>query len=483
MTRAAIYARISRDKVGEALGVARQEADCRKLCADRGWEVIEPPYIDNDVSAYDPSKTRAHYERLLRDIAAGRVDAVAVWDLDRLHRRPMELEEFTLACERAGVTQLATVTSIVDMGTGDGMLVARIKGAVAAEEVRKTTARIRRKKLELAERGLPSGGGRAFGYARDGMTIVEPEAAMIREAANKVLDGATLASIRDRWQASGIPPVGGGVWSTKSVRNTLIRPRYCGDREHNKVVIGFAAWPAILQRDTWESVNAILSNPERRNAPTNARYPLKGLLECGECGNTMPAMPRGHTRMYGCRKSLGGTRCGHVQVTADPVEEYVLPRLRKLASNPKVRELLESENEASANEVRALVAERAKHAVNLRRIEDDYGDGKINAATHGRQCKRIQSRIDPLEMRIATIRANTMLGRLGPNLDLAWPQMTVDEQQQVLKLLVSAIKVRRATAGNRFDPRRVSFIWRSEAVLRAADLVLGSGDEVLPLAG
>ena len=225
MTRAAIYARISRDKAGEALGVARQEADCRKLCADRDWEVIEPPYVDNDVTAYDSTKTRDEYGRLLSDIAGGRVDAVAVWDLDRLHRQPMELEEFVSACDKAGVTQLVTVTSTVDMGTGDGMLVARIKGAVASEEVRKATARIRRKKLELAERGLPSGGGgRPFGYANDAMTIVPVEAKMIQDAADKVLNGATLVSIRDEWRASGVPPVGGGVSLGDEVRPQHSRP-------------------------------------------------------------------------------------------------------------------------------------------------------------------------------------------------------------------------------------------------------------------
>ena len=39
--RAGIYVRISSDPKGEALGVARQEADCRKLCQDYGWAVVE----------------------------------------------------------------------------------------------------------------------------------------------------------------------------------------------------------------------------------------------------------------------------------------------------------------------------------------------------------------------------------------------------------------------------------------------------------
>ena len=48
----AIYCRISADKNGEALGVQRQEEECRGLAKTRGWTVIEPPFVDNDFSAF-----------------------------------------------------------------------------------------------------------------------------------------------------------------------------------------------------------------------------------------------------------------------------------------------------------------------------------------------------------------------------------------------------------------------------------------------
>ncbi|MGZ6527028.1 MAG: recombinase family protein, partial [Actinomycetota bacterium] len=47
---AAIYARISSDRDGLALGVERQLADCRELASRKGWPVAEE-YIDNDISA------------------------------------------------------------------------------------------------------------------------------------------------------------------------------------------------------------------------------------------------------------------------------------------------------------------------------------------------------------------------------------------------------------------------------------------------
>ena len=88
---AGLYCRISDDRDGRALGVSRQEADCRALAERKGWPVGDL-YVDNDISAADPRKRRPEYERLLEDIKAGRIDAVVAWDLDRLHRRPIELE-------------------------------------------------------------------------------------------------------------------------------------------------------------------------------------------------------------------------------------------------------------------------------------------------------------------------------------------------------------------------------------------------------
>lgn len=92
MTRAAIYARISSDAEGRKQGVKDQEKDCRQLCAERGWQVIEPAFVDNHRTAADPTKPRPAYDRLMADVRAGKVDAVVVTVADRLHRQPAELK-------------------------------------------------------------------------------------------------------------------------------------------------------------------------------------------------------------------------------------------------------------------------------------------------------------------------------------------------------------------------------------------------------
>lgn len=157
MRRVGIYCRISQDRTGAGLGVARQEADCRALAERRGWTVIDV-YSDNDVSAYS-RKRRPEWERLLEDIKNGFIDAVVCWHIDRLTRSPLELEGVISLAERHGV-ELATVTGEVDLATPSGKMVARMLGAAARNEADHKAERQQRQRRQGAEMGKVQGGGR-----------------------------------------------------------------------------------------------------------------------------------------------------------------------------------------------------------------------------------------------------------------------------------------------------------------------------------
>src|SRR4051794_31578874 len=116
---AGIYARISLDVAGESLGVARQVEDCQAKATALGWTVTET-YTDNDVSA-SKDIPRPQYARMLADLESGRIKAVVVYDLDRLTRKPAELETFIDLTDRHGVA-LANVSGDVDLTTASGRM-------------------------------------------------------------------------------------------------------------------------------------------------------------------------------------------------------------------------------------------------------------------------------------------------------------------------------------------------------------------------
>ncbi|MGC1732681.1 MAG: recombinase family protein, partial [Pseudonocardiaceae bacterium] len=199
---AAIYCRISRDRVGAGLGVDRQRTDCQELAARLDWSVVAV-HTDNDLSAYN-GKRRPGYQALLEDLRNGRANAVLAWHTDRLHRSPVELETYIGVCEAGGVPTHCVKAGPLDLSTASGRMTARITGAVARHEVEHMIERQRAAKLQAARAGRYRGGRRAFGYEADGTSVRPDEAAAVLDAATRVLHGESLGSIAREWNTRGI---------------------------------------------------------------------------------------------------------------------------------------------------------------------------------------------------------------------------------------------------------------------------------------
>src|SRR5262245_31280355 len=134
--RAAVYLRQSLDKLGDELAISRQLEECVALCERKEWTWTK--YEENNTSA--SKGTRPVYRQMLDDIEAGKVDAVVTWNLDRLHRQPIELEHFLALARKTGIA-VSTCTGDVNLATDDGRMFARMKGVMGIAEVERKTAR------------------------------------------------------------------------------------------------------------------------------------------------------------------------------------------------------------------------------------------------------------------------------------------------------------------------------------------------------
>src|SRR5207244_2854749 len=108
--------------------------------------------------------------------------------------------------EKAGVP-LVTTDGELDSSTADGIMRLQILGSVAENESRKKSERLKLEAAQAARDGKPRGSNRPFGYEKDRVTIRDEEADLIREAAQRVLDGASVSSIAREWNAREIPTV------------------------------------------------------------------------------------------------------------------------------------------------------------------------------------------------------------------------------------------------------------------------------------
>ncbi len=214
-----------------------------------------------------------------------------VWDVDRLYRQPRELEPFVDACEGAGITTLGSVGGDMDLNDENALFMLRMRVNFAALEVAKIRKRTKRRKQTLAEEGKYHGGHRAFGFEPDGVTIRESEAVHIGQAADRLLEGASVSSIVRDWNQQGVLTVTGSHWTVTRLHQMLERPRLAGIRQYQGKEMGKAVWDPILEETTWRRVVALLKDPARQAPKLNAKpgriYPLRGVLRCGECGKTL----------------------------------------------------------------------------------------------------------------------------------------------------------------------------------------------------
>lgn len=460
--KAGIYVRISDDKAGAGLGVARQEADCRQhVCDPRGWTVSQV-YVDNDRSAYS-GKPRPAYTRMLTDAEAGQLDAVVAWHPDRLHRHPRELEEFITIVDKAGIHIETVRAGVVDLSTPAGRMVARQLGAVARYESEHKADRQRRKHLELAQSGAWAGGGtRPFGFEADRTTIRPDEAQIIREVATRLLAGESLRGLCTDLQARGITTPTGNSWSQTPLKRMLYSARISGQREHHRQIVAQARWPAIITPQQTTQIRAVFDDPARHTARPPRSYLLKGLVRCGVCDATLVARPRGDgARRYVCARGPGFAGNGCVYALAEPLEEFVVEAVLWRLDSPELARAVRGQPSTVGDERQA----RADQATaKLEELAAAYANDEISMREWIAARAPVQQRLDEARRRLASDQQGVVLAEHAGNagrLREQWPTLSLDARHAIMAAILADVMVRPGRRGyNRFDPGRFDLRWR-----------------------
>lgn len=467
--RAAIYLRQSLDKdmgtVTEGAAVDRQRTECEALAHRRGLDVVVT-FTDNDVSA-SSAKPRPAFERMLAAAERGDIDVILVQVLDRLLRKMNELERVVELVERTGV-KVHLVAGDLDLSTDAGRLVGRILAAVARGEVERKSARQKLANATRAEQGVPrTNRRRSFGYEQDGMTVVELEAALIREAYTTVLAGGSLHHIAVQWTASGVPTMQGGKkWSDHVVRAILLNPRNAGLSTYKTEVVGKGTWPAIIEEATWDATRVLLTDPGRRktvNAPKRTRL-LSGLVLCGVegCTETVKASARNYdgVRTYVCRAGK------HMSRQAEPLEAYVRERMIARLDAPNARDLLEDTDAPDTALVRSEVVGMRQR---LETLAVEYANGNIGRPALVAGTRTLNASIEVAERQLVRD-SEVMLMPLIHRAHEAWDGLDLHRQRAVINALCT-ITVFPLGKGNReHDPlTKVQIDWHKETRDRAND--------------
>ncbi|TQS29996.1 recombinase family protein [Microbispora sp. KK1-11] len=467
--RAVLLLRISDDKSGDAAGVGRQEEDGRRLAHRLGWGIAHV-IVENDTSAFKRRKirlpdgttalrtVRPGFRRGLDLLASGEADGLLAYDLDRVARDPRDLEDLIDVVEsRTPRIPVESVSGSLRLANDADVTMARVMVAVANKASRDTARRVSRKHEQLAEQGRPGGGGiRAFGYERDGVTIRESEAEVVRWMAQAVLDGQSLNAIARELAARGVSTVRGGKWNIRSVWSTLTGPKIAGLRRFRGEIVGKATWPAILDMDTWEQVRQRISERALGTSNKMVRW-LTGSLWCPLCqgrltGNSVTSTRRNVGPIYWCSTERGG--CGKISVRASHAEGEVERRLLDYLERPEVfQALVSAASGDSMEQVRAEVAEDEQQLKDLARM---WATKQITLGEYSEARRIIDQRIKDARMYLVASAPRLLRSLLAGDVRAGWAEMEPVDRRDVLAAVIpDGFWVYPAEKRRVFDPNRI----------------------------
>ncbi len=480
--RVAIYTRKS---VSEGLDQefntldAQREAVKAYVQSQRGegWAALPESYDDGGYTGANTD--RPAFQRLLVDIEAGKVDAVAVYKLDRLSRSLLDFAHLMEILQARGVA-FVSVTEHFETSSPMGRMVLNMLATFAQFERETIAQRTSDKMLASRRRGMWTGGRPVLGYdvVEKRLVVNEDEADRVRAIFELYLDLGSLLAVVDELRRQAWTTK---IWTTKegklhhgrpftkgSLRGLLTNPLYAGRvRAGEEVVEGLHE--AVVGEATWRAVQQkLLDNAGRRGRSGRRKHDalLAGLVRCGACGAGMTThyTKKGDRRYayYVCQtvQKAGASACPGSRVAAGELEAFVVDQLREVGRDPAVldatlaadrsgrdarRPELEAEARRLASKQGRLKAERenlvdavakgdgnASHVL-LERVEaldeEVAGAGQRIEAVSGELAALELGAIDGDELRTAL-----------EDLEPIWGELFPKERVRVLALLLESVE-------------------------------------------
>jgi DNA invertase Pin-like site-specific DNA recombinase len=191
--RCAIYTRKSSEEGLEqgfnSLDAQREACSAYILSqAGQGWEQVPDLYDDGGLSG--GTLERPALQRLLADVASGRIDIIVVYKVDRLTRSLLDFAKLVEAFDRWNVS-FVSITQSFNTTTSMGRLTLNMLLSFAQFEREVTAERIRDKIAASKAKGMWMGGTPPLGYRPDGRTL-----AIIDEHARPLVGLRSVAPVR-----------------------------------------------------------------------------------------------------------------------------------------------------------------------------------------------------------------------------------------------------------------------------------------------
>ncbi len=338
--RCAIYTRKSNEDGLEQKfnSLDAQRVACEKYIKSKeGWAILPKRYDDGGYSG--SNLNRPAIKELLKDIAAGEIDCVVVYTLDRLSRETKDSIEVTSFFRRHRISFVA-VTQIFDNNTPMGKFVQTVLSGAAQLEREMIVERVKNKIATSKEEGLWMGGNPPLGYdTKDKELIInEKEAKIIKHIFERYMELKSMAGLARELNSQGYrTKAKSDIFKKATVRRIITNPIYMGKiRHYEKQYKG--KHEAIIEEEKWQKAQELIKNQPYRGKKYEEAL-LKGMIRCRCCKVNMTLTyskkENKRYRYYICNNHLRGKGCESMNrtVVAGEVEKEVMKRAECLYEN------------------------------------------------------------------------------------------------------------------------------------------------------
>ncbi len=419
MAHARIYIRRSDDDQSTYSPEA-QARECRRWCAEHDHEVIEPPYVDDDLSGRREDRPR--FQQLLSDAKADPGSLIVAHKFDRIARDTEALLRIIYKELLPRRVQVESVMERIDPYTPLGKMMLTVSGGVSTYHVDNLSTEVKKGLREKAERGgwiglPPYGYQSVYEYDRRGervrgsdRLIPSDDADTARLIFNLYASGNySDSSLRDELNERGItllhPKTGQRVpFQRDSIGGILRNPAYigvvrCGHQWYD------GAHVPLIDRSLWDRCQAIRA---RRTAQRGGRAPVRGtggllseIAFCGHCGARLRwwiagNQSKGRQGYYRCAAHVayGRLACDAPMIQARRIEALVLALIGDLDIPAHMRDQVIFEVNRRCHARAAPVSpDQARTRRQLERLKADWRAGDrddLDDATYRSERRRLE---------------------------------------------------------------------------------------------
>ncbi|MEI8337908.1 MAG: recombinase family protein [bacterium] len=354
-----LYARRSvEDRSGEkVVSIESQQKELEELAKQKGLKVVGT--FTETKSAKEPN-LREEFTEMIKQIYAGKANAILVWKMDRLTRNPIDEGTVKYLLQK-GIMKNIKATDR-DFYPDDNVLLASVEFGVATQYSRDLSKHVKRGLRARLDAGVKPGRV-PLGYKNSKYHEKGKEEILVDEERFPLVQRMFKVMATGKYNPLDVLRMANDEWGLK-IRSTLSYPEKKISKSSiysilsNPFYTGHFEFPRnsgnwfegnhlkMISREEFEKVQEILRKGKWCMRPKTHRFKYTGTIRCGECGAFITAEEKHkkqkngnehHYVYYRCTKRVR-SNCSQKTITETELEKKIIKYLEKITIPKELHE-------------------------------------------------------------------------------------------------------------------------------------------------